>query len=139
MLFSFGNIMLDCVSNSLSRACGTDMARQKPIIVVQTTVQSTIQWRFFQDQASGRWIAICDPLRLTIEADSNAELRENIEDALQLFMRSLLKSGELERFLRDHGWQQRVVGNIVRNDDVRFDVPIELIAHRANDPARHVH
>ena len=115
------------------------MAMQRATIVVQTTIQSTIQWRYFQDQASGRWIAVCDPLRLTIEADSNGELRENIEDALQLFMRSLLKSGDLERFLEEHGWQKRVFGNPSAGEDVRFDVPIELVAQRANDSSRHVH
>lgn len=108
------------------------------VITVQT-VQSTIQWRYFLDQKSGRWIAVCNPLRLTIEADSSAELRENIEDALQLFMRSLLKSGDLERFLQEHGWQKRVIGTLVGGEDVRFDVPIELIAQRANDSSRHVH
>ena len=105
------------------------------------TVESTIQWRFAQDPASGRWIAICDPLRLTIEADSSSELRENIEDALQLFMRSLLRSGDFERFLQEHGWRKHMVGLLTdpTTGDVRFDVPIELIAQRANDSARHVH
>ena len=115
------------------------MATPKTVVVVQTTIQSKIQWNFFQDQASGRWIAVCDPLRLTIEADSSSELRENIEDALQLFLRSLLKSGDFERFLQEHGWQKRIMGNAVSGDDVRFDVPIELVAQRANDPAQHVH
>ena len=109
------------------------------IHVVQ--VQAQIQWEFYQDPISKRWIAICRPLKLVLEADTNTELRENIEDSLNLFMRSIFADGQFEQFMREHGW---VAQNLPRNVDprtIKFDIPIELIARKAavNDFARQSH
>ena len=98
-------------------------------------VQAQIQWEFYQDPTSRRWIAICRPLKLVLEADSHTELRENIEDSLRLFMESIFADGQFERFMSEHGW---VAHNVPRNVDprnVRFDVPIELIARKAAEAA----
>lgn len=103
-------------------------------------VQGQVQWEFHKDQASGRWIAVCKPLAITIEADTHTELRENIEDTLRLFMRSMFEDGEFERFLRDHGWTAANVPRNIAPRDIRFDVPIELVARKAaNGPARAIH
>lgn len=100
----------------------------RQVITVQVNAQ--VQWEFSQDAKSGRWIAICKPLALTIEADTHTELRENIADAMNLLMRSMMGSGDLDQFLRDRGWstahQQIAKGDGDR--DVFFDVPIELVA-----------
>lgn len=102
-------------------------------------VQGQVRWEFHQDPASRRWIAICQPLNLTIEADSHTELRENIEDSLRLFLKSVFADGELEKFMRDHGWTAQVPPHVAAND-IRFDVPIELIAKAAaNGPSRQLH
>lgn len=107
------------------------------------TVNAQVQWKYSQDPRSGRWIAVCDPLALTIEADTHTELRENIADAMNVLIRSMLKSGDLEEFLRDRGWADayQTIAKAVRGDrNVFFDVPIELIAaRRANDRAATVH
>jgi hypothetical protein len=103
-------------------------------------VEGQVRWEFYQDQASRRWIAICRPLSLTIEADSHTELRENIEDSLRLFMKSIFEDGEFDRFMRDQGWIAHHVPTNVAANDIRFDVPIELIAKAAaNGPPRQLH
>lgn len=104
-------------------------------------VQAQVQWEYYQDNASRRWIAVCKPLAITLEADTHTELRENIEDTLRLFMRSMFEDGDFEKFLREHGW--KTLNNIPSNipaHDIRFDVPIELIARKAsNGSARSFH
>ncbi len=103
-------------------------------------IQAQLQWEFYQDAASKRWIAVCKPLAITIEADTHTELRENIEDTLRLFMRSIFEDGEFERFMREHGWKALNMPQNVSANDIRFDVPIELVARKAaNGPARAFH
>jgi predicted RNase H-like HicB family nuclease len=72
---------------------------------------------------SGNWVAVCDPLELTVQSETWAELMEDIGDTLEMLFQDLLSSNELERFLQDHGWE--AVGHIPAQLDepVRFDVP----------------
>lgn len=103
-------------------------------------VQGQVRWEFYQDAASRRWIAVCKPLNLTIEADSHTELRENIEDSIRLFMKSIFADGEFHRFMSEHGWIVSSIPENVAANDIRFDVPIELIAKAAaNGPSRQLH
>lgn len=104
-------------------------------------VQAQLQWEFYQDAASKRWVAVCKALAITLEADTHTELRENIEDTLGLFMRSIFEDGEFERFLREHGWKaMNMPQKNVSAHDIRFDVPIELVARKAaSGPARAIH
>lgn len=109
---------------------------------VVITVNAQVQWVYNHDSKSNRWIAVCPPLALTIEADTHTELRENIADAMNLLMRSMLSSGELRNFLHDRGWStaHQQIEKIKKGDkDVFFDVPIELIAKHANDKQRALH
>jgi hypothetical protein len=98
----------------------------------QIEINGLVSWQFKQDSTSARLIAICDPLGLTVEADSHQELRENIEETMQLVMRSMLKSGDLDNFLRERGWTVASPAQQAADEEVVFDVPIELIAARAN-------
>ena len=50
-------------------------------------LQGQVQWEFYRDVVSQRWLAVCAPLAITIEAESHTELRENIEHTMGLFMR----------------------------------------------------
>ncbi len=101
-------------------------------------VRAQIQWQFYQDDASRRWIAICEPLKVTVEADTHTELRKNIEDGVNLLFVNLLRDNELDRFMVERGWTIR--GPIPDgHQEVRFDVPIELVARHANGLAQRVH
>lgn len=107
--------------------------------ILTVEVRAQLQWMFYRDDRSRRWIAICDPLKVTVEADTHTELRENIADGLNLLFRNLLKDRELDTFLRNRGWS--LVGSApAEESNVRFDVPIELIARKGtNDLARGIH
>lgn len=99
-------------------------------------IQALLQWEYYQDPKSSRWIAVCKPLAITLEADTHTELRENIEDALRLFMRSVFEDGQFERFLQERGWKAKVPQNVDASD-LRFDVPIELIARKSSNGSAH--
>src|SRR5438477_3912260 len=82
-----------------------------------------LQWLCLRTKR-GNWIGVCDPLKLTIQSATWAELMEDIADALNSMLIDLIKSGELNRFMQDHGW--KLLGEIPRDphrEDVRFDVP----------------
>jgi predicted RNase H-like HicB family nuclease len=105
-------------------------------------INARVQWVFTQDAPSGRWVAVCEPLGLTVEGHTHAEMREHIDEALNLILRNMVQSGEIDRFLRDRGWQAQNMppANQLAAARLRFDVPIELIAQRAqSDSARKAH
>ena len=90
--------------------------------VVRVDVTGKIQWNCTRARG-GNWIAVCDPLGLTVQSETWGELMEDISLTLDGVLRDLLSSNELDRFLREHGWQ--AVGPIpTRPEDIRrFDVP----------------
>lgn len=99
-------------------------------------VEGNVLWKVRQAQG-GNWIAICDPLRLTLQSETYADLMEDIGLALDAMLRDLLESNDLERFLRDQGW--KVAGAIpARQAEVRFDVPFYLLPVNSG-PARNLH
>jgi len=101
-------------------------------------IQAKLEWHFYRDERSRRYIAVCEPLKVTIEADSHAELCENIEDGLNLLFRNLVRDQEFDRFLQARGWL--ALGPVPENlETARFDVPFELIARKVNDSARAFH
>lgn len=72
---------------------------------------------------SGDWIAVCQSLGITVQAETWSELMEDIGYTLDAMFQELLISNELETFLRDHGWE--AAGQIPTQPDraVRFDAP----------------
>ena len=97
-------------------------------------VDANLQWRILQAQ-SGAWIGICDPLKLTVQAETWADLMEDIGHTLDALLRDLLSSHELDRFLQDQGW--KLLAAIPAREDVRFDVPfIPAMMANANGSAR---
>ncbi len=80
-----------------------------------------VVWKCFRAKG-GNWVAICDPLALTIQSDTWANLTEDIAQALNALFGDLLKSRELEQFLSDRGW--RVEGRLpAKPAGVWFDLP----------------
>ena len=70
----------------------------------------------------GNWIAICDPLKITLQADSWANLMEDIALTLDAILKDLLGNNELPKFMKDHGW--KLLGSIPkRRENMRFDLP----------------
>lgn len=84
-------------------------------------MEGNIELRYFRAKG-GNWVAICDPLGLTIQAKTWANLMEDFTQSVNAIFTDLLKSQELLQFLRDRGW--RLEGPIPsRPADVWFDVP----------------
>jgi hypothetical protein len=104
-------------------------------------IHANLKWDVLPTK-DGNWIGVCDPLKLTVQAETWAELMEDIGLTLNAVLIDLLKSNELERFLGDRGW--RVVGGVIpqrsdRPEDVRFDVPFVPTMMGENDPQRRVY
>ena len=70
----------------------------------------------------GNWIAICEPLRITVQSETWAELMEDVADSVDALFQELLSTNELPRFLGDHGWQlDSPIPS--QHGAIRFDVP----------------
>ena len=85
-------------------------------------IQTNLPWGVFKAKG-GSWVAVCEPLALSVQSETWVELMEDIGDTLNAMLQDLLRSNELEKFLRDHGWE--AVGPIPSHPDgpIRFDVP----------------
>jgi hypothetical protein len=93
------------------------------------SLQAQVEWKFFRDDTSKHWIAVCDALKQTVSAETWAELNDSIAETLDLLFRELLEKDELASFLRSHGWRlNQPIPEHRRN--VRFDVPWKLIQSR---------
>lgn len=76
--------------------------------------------------SGGNYVALCDPLSITLQAPSYAELMCDIADTLDALLKDLMESHEFDQFLRDHGWS--LVAPIpARPKDMRFDVPFSVM------------
>src|SRR5437867_10924108 len=90
--------------------------------------EGQVVWTAFRDPASERWVAVCEPLKLTTEANTWPELQAEAYEALLLLLRDLLETGELPEFLSEHGW--RCEGPLpldVPASEVLFDLPAPIL------------
>ena len=100
-------------------------------------VQANVPWDIVQGK-TGAWIGICEPLKLTVQAETWANLMEDIGLTLNAILQDLLKSNELPQFLKDRGWQ--LVGPMPSHpEEVHFDVPFFPAMMGANGPQREFH
>ena len=91
-----------------------------PTNIVQVEGRAQLLWKVAR-ASGGHWVAVCDPMGLTIQSDTWASLMEDIAQTLNALMVDLLEEGELDRFLRDRGFT--LVGSVTRPGDTWFDVP----------------
>lgn len=112
------------------------MAEPLPIPI---RIEANLQWMVTQTR-SGTWVGVCPPLGLSSEGSDQFDLSQNIQEALQLMMNELLRSGELDTFLRSHGWRASGVPRVPTNARIPFEVPFQLVQQQAqNGPARAAH
>lgn len=108
--------------------------------VIAVKVRGKLEWRTSRSATSQRWIGVCDPMNLTMEADSLDELFSVIGETMQLVLADLLADDELDEYLRERGW---TAGNLPQSrdvSDIRFDVPWQLVAESARrDSERRAH
>lgn len=92
-----------------------------PHVVQIVRIQANLPWHCSFGK-SGNWVAVCEPMKLTVQSHTWSELVEDISDALDLTFKDLLESGELTSFLQDRGWA--LLGTLPRTrKNVKFDVP----------------
>ncbi len=103
---------------------------------VLVRVQGQINWSV--QRGAENWIAVCEPLKLTVQAQSWSEMMEDIGDTLDAILHELVGSNELDRFLQDHGW--RLITPLPEKlKNVRFDVPFIPAVMERNDPPSYIH
>lgn len=66
-------------------------------------IEAKVTWAVRRARGSN-WIAVCDPLGLTLQSETYATLVEDIAETLDGIMNDLLATHDLDRFLRDQGW-----------------------------------
>ncbi len=84
--------------------------------------QAKVSWRA-RRTPKGHWVAVCDSLRLTVEADTWDELNASINEALQLLMIDLIEGGDVMPFLRQQGWTPTTALPKKAGSRTKFDIP----------------
>ena len=89
-------------------------------------IKAHIEWMYTYDQQNHCWIAVCPPLKLTVEAESKGELDQSISEAMDMFFNELLSTNDLERFMTEHGWtaENEMPSKSSGAEEVFFDVPL---------------
>ena len=100
---------------------------------MKTLVQITakLEWKFGRTK-NRTYVAFCPPIAQTVQADSFTDLMACMEEALDSTLRELLASGDLPKFLEEHGWIAEGP-KIEKNRNVRFEVPFNLRQVRERD------
>ena len=104
--------------------------------LVRMQSSGQITWRRWRSQ-SGRWIAVCDAFALTMEGDTEDDLRLNILEGMREMLADLHESGELEQFLRCRGWRVETI-QPSPTQPVDFEIPLEIIDLNNRDSARSI-
>lgn len=101
-------------------------------------VEANISFRAYRNQ-DGVWVAVSDPLGLTVEADSWGELFHGINETMNLMLRDLLSRGKLPSFLRARGWTLLQPRSVKPTSRVRFEVPFGVIPVAQNEHGQRVY
>ncbi|MBI4229892.1 MAG: hypothetical protein HY608_03565 [Planctomycetes bacterium] len=99
---------------------------------VLVPVHGRVEWKIFRDPASGDYVGVCDPLKLTASGRTLEAVRKEIVEVLSYFLQDAYQDGDLDEVLRSHGWS--IVGlRPTQGTRVRF-VPPEPHIRRVARP-----
>ena len=65
-------------------------------------IHSAAHWIVYENPATGRVAAVCDEWGINAFGDSEADLTEDIKEAIGLLFEELAERGELQQFLEAH-------------------------------------
>ena len=101
-------------------------------------VKSDVEWAVVEG-TNGYWVGICEPLKLTVQADTYANLMEDIGLTMSAVLKDLIETDELHQFLQSHGWslQGPYQGPYEKVD--HFDIPFHTTRQSSYDSARQLH
>ena len=93
-------------------------------MIVRFQPSACIEWRAYRDGETDGWVALCDVLGRSAAGDTWDRLCATIFELQQALFADLLMEGELEAFLKHHGWQtQTALLARVPEEGVTFDIP----------------
>lgn len=70
---------------------------------VTAQIETHLTWKLVES-IPGSYVAVCDPIRLTVFGETYEKLKENIEETLQLLFEDLVEENGLDQFLRELGY-----------------------------------
>jgi len=89
--------------------------------LIKIDVRANLPWMCLETQ-DGYWIAVCEPLKLTVESETWADLMHDIGLTLDAMLKDLLSTNELEKFLLEQGWEASEIPSTL-DGPITFDVP----------------
>ena len=87
---------------------------------VLVRIGANVPWQITEG-GGGNYVGVCEPLKLTVQGATWAELMEDIAETIDAMFKDLLSTNELDRFLHDQGWTSSTIPT--EAESVRFDVP----------------
>ena len=105
-------------------------------VTVAIELNGNLQWLASQSASSRRWIGVCAPLNLALEAESLDELHSVINETTHALMHDLLSDNELDTFLRERGWTANNIPAGANAENVCFSVPWQLVAEGSHGSER---
>jgi len=112
------------------------------MMLVRVQARGQLLWQVTRDPKSDRWVAVCQPLSITAEAETWEKLTALMNEEVNELLRALLEMGELDQFFRDRGWQslpETPLPKTTPSEGIRFDVPMDIqaVPNLAKLNARH--
>lgn len=103
----------------------------------EIVLDAKIQCSVYRTEESDSWIVECDTLSVIVEGDSLEEACNLADEAISLLFTDLLDEGDLDLFLKKHGWRLKLPVPETPTKSVRVPwelvVPSELFAMGMND------
>jgi hypothetical protein len=99
------------------------------MMLIRVQIQGQLVWRMTRDPRSDRFVAVCDPLAITAEAETWSKLTEIIDEEVNALFRDLFEEGELQDFFRERGWRPLAdtpLPTSMPKEGMRFDVPMDI-------------
>ena len=83
-------------------------------------IKGHLHCKVWQSESSV-WIGVCDAPRMTMQADTWAEMMDAIHEGLEMAFQDLVDTGDFDQFLADQGWI--VDGPFSIGTETEFDLP----------------
>lgn len=93
----------------------------KPVVVQLEA--TNLVWQGMRDPDTGQWIGVCNALNLNAIGDTWMDLQACAAEAITLLLLDLFEDGELDAFLREHGWRKLTPLPRPGTAQPAFDVP----------------
>jgi hypothetical protein len=99
--------------------------KAKRTAAATVSIRGDLTWTWSRTKR-GNYVAVCEPIGQTVQAEEFGELLETIGEALGSTFTELLSTGDFETFLREHGWSCAQPPPSPVQKNIRFDIPFDL-------------